>query len=680
MLKRRMGAEAPTAQETALSPQSAPAGGLKEGEEKAREQRITLEPVKKIGEEEVLRATEILKKYKSSKANLEARIVASEDWWRLRHWEQMKAESNARGGDGDPKPRSAWLVNTILAKHADVMDAYPEPNCLPREQSDAPQAKVLSSILPVILQQNDFEKVWADEAWYKLKTGTGVYGVYWDTNKLNGLGDISIRSLDVLNLFWEAGITDIQQSRNVFFVDLVDNEVLEERYPQLKGKLNGGKDVTISKYRYDDTVDTTDKTTVIDWYYKRRQNGRDVLHYCKYTGKEVLYATENETDPPTETIVDPITGIPRQVPTGQPMSETGLYDHGKYPFVFDAMYPVAGTPCGYGYIDICKSPQAQIDLLENAFMKNALVNATPRYWVREDSGVNEDEFIDFTKPMIHIQSLSEETVKLMETPVIQGNTLNLLTSIVDQMKETSGNRDVANGGTQAGVTAASAIAAMQEQAGKLSRDINKNAYRAFREVCEFCVELIRQFYDAPRSFRITGDLGAYQYITFDNAGLQPQPMGMLGGVDMGYRLPVFDLEINAQKEAAYSKMAYNELGIQLYQLGFWNPQMADQVLGALEVMDFKGKEKVQQRVAMNQTLQQQLTLYQQMALGLAAKYEPAMAEGLASQITGRAGIPQGGATQGLENQNVDSTGTVMPEEHPYVEKARQQAEEATQVR
>ena len=112
------------------------------------------------------------------------------------------------------------------------------PNVLPREEGDKGEAEMLTSIIPVILDQNDFEETY-DEVWgYKLKSGTGVYGVFWDSSKLNGLGDISIKKIDLINLFWQSGITDIQDSRNVFHVELADNDVLLGQYPQLMGKLS----------------------------------------------------------------------------------------------------------------------------------------------------------------------------------------------------------------------------------------------------------------------------------------------------------------------------------------------------------------------------------------------------------------------------------------------------------
>ena len=198
-----------------------------------------------IGKEQVHEAQLTLQKYKEGKHNLELRIVENEQWFKLRHWECMrKSETN------QVEPSSGWLFNAIANKHADAMDNYPSPNVLPREEGDKAEAEMLSSILPVILEQNDFEETY-DNVWdYKLKAGTGIYGVFWDKEKLNGLGDISIRKVDIINLFWESGITDIQRSRNLFHVELADNDLLVGAYPQLQGKL-GNSTMDISKYIYD---------------------------------------------------------------------------------------------------------------------------------------------------------------------------------------------------------------------------------------------------------------------------------------------------------------------------------------------------------------------------------------------------------------------------------------------
>ena len=302
-----------------------------------------------IGKEQVQKASLTLQKYKEGKANLEKRIVDNEQWYKIRHWECMRDKSQ------EVQPSSAWLFNCIANKHADAMDNFPSPNILPREEGDKAEAEMLTSIIPVILDQCDFEETYSNVMNYKLKMGTGVYGVFWDKSKLNGLGDISIRKIDLINLFWESGIMDIQKSRNLFHVELADNDVLIETYPQLQGKV-GTATMDITKYVYDDKVDTNDKSIVVDWYYKKNVGGKTVLHYCKYVNDVVLFATENDPN----------------------FAERGWYDHGLYPFVFDPLFTTEGTPTGFGYIDVGKDSQAFIDRGNQAIMKNMLSNAAPR--------------------------------------------------------------------------------------------------------------------------------------------------------------------------------------------------------------------------------------------------------------------------------------------------------------
>ncbi len=513
-----------------------------------------------------------LNKCREGKANLERRIIENEQWYRLRHWECLRSS-----GKSEVEPTSGWLFNAIANKHAEAMDNYPTPNVLPREEGDREKARALGAILPVILQQEDFEEVYDRVMDDKLKSGTGVYGIFWDPEKLDGLGDVSIRRIDLLNLYWEGGVTDIQQSRNVFYMRLWDNDLLLERYPQLEGKLSGTMEAG-NRYIYDDRVDTTAKSAVIDWYYKKRQGGRSVLHYCKFVGDTVLFATENE----------------------EGFRERGWYDHGLYPFVLDPMFRTAGSPCGFGYIDIGKSAQEYVDRGNQAILQNLLANARPRHFIRADGAVNEEEYADMSRDFVHVDgNLGEDSIKPISGKSLSDIYVTVISNKIDELKEVTGTRDVNTGGTIHGVTAASAIAAMQEAGSKLSRDSNMASYRAFRKVCLMIVELIRQFYDLPRAFRILGQTGGQEFISFSNAGLKPQDQGVVLGVDMGYRTPLFDIEISAEKQSPYTRLSQNEMAMQFYSAGLFDPSRVQEALAALDMMDFNGKSAVVEHIREN---------------------------------------------------------------------------------
>ena len=621
-----------------------------------------------IGEKEVRKASETLRKYKEGKARLEAKIIANEEFWKMRQWNYMN------DGNDDFKPATAWLHTCIESRHSDVMDGYPTCKFLPRQEDDKAEAKKLSAIMPIIFEHNRYEETYSDISRYTFKQGGNLQGVFWDTSKHNGLGDISIKKIDFINLFWESGITNIQKSRNVFHTELVANEILEQQYPQCKGKL-GGKTVTLAKYLYDDNVDTSDKSVVVDWYYKKFVNGKQTLQYAKYVNDVVLYATENEIEKPTKEDIDPETGIPVITVTGESMAERGLYDHGLYPFVSMSLYPVEGSLCGYGLTDIARDTQIQIDKLNKAIIDNALAGAKPRHFVKNNGGVNEEEYMDLSKSIIHVEgSPNEDNIRPIDHKPLDGIYVNVLQQKIDEMKFITSNQDVNNGATPSGVTSGSAISALQEASGKNARTSNKAFHRAYREVCYLVLELIRQFYDTPRTFRIMGEGMIEEFVQFDNSGLKPQPQ-MIDGIDMGLRVPEFDIEVTSEKANPYKSMEINELALNFYNMGFFNPQMTDQALACLNMMDFMKKEEVIQKIQTNGTLQELLLLYQQMALDFANRLDPALGEQVAMQITQQygGGMAQPQLTGSSVNLDEDTA------EHPFNTKARNQARNSTQV-
>ena len=592
---------------------------------------------KAIGEEQARKAMDTLQKYRQGKSDLEARVIASEDWWRMRSWQRIQ-----KGNPEDDKWTSAWLFNVIMGKHADAIAAYPAPAIRPREPDDREEAAKLSSVLPVILEQNDFEEVYSDSQWTKLKQGTLIWHVKWDSSKLNGLGDISVQPVDILSFFWEPGVRDLQKSKNIFLTEMVDNDLLLAKYPELQGKLNSNPQIQ-QKYNTDDVISFDGKSMVVDWYY-------------------------------TMTMPD---GSIVQQPVGKPMAETGLYDDGEYPFVVDALFPVEGSIAGYGYIDIGKSTQEQIDRMNQAIVKNAIMTTTPRWFKRSDGSVNEQEFADWTKPFVHVDgNLGQDSLVPIQVNMLNSNYIAILQNKIEELKWTTGNTDVNNGATNSGVTAASAIAALQEASGRSSKDSTKSAYRAYARMIRMVIERIRQFYDLPRQFRIVGQRGAEQFVQYSNQGLQPQTLYGANGQPDGLRKPVFDIEVSAQKASEYTSMAQNELALQFFQLGFFNPQMVDQTLSTLDMMDFDGKDSIIQKVQENADLQQRLVEWQQLALALADRYDPVMGEGLAQQILQEGGqaVPQASAAAAKKPE----INTGETQEPKIVENARKKSEESTQ--
>ena len=633
-----------------------------------------------ITEKDVHRAEGILERYRQGKKNLERQIVENEQWWKMQHWELIKGTKD----DNSPKPTSAWLFNSIHNKHADMMDNIPEPVVLPRERSDEENAKALSEVLPVVFKYNGFEKSYSENCWEKLKHGTAVYGVFWDSQKDGGLGDVTIPVIDLLKIYWEPGVTDIQKSRNLFIIELVDSDLLDGQYPEHAGKFKGNS-VDVAHYKYDEDIDLSEKTVVVDWYYKvSAPGGRQALHYVKFAGGKVLYASQNDPQ----------------------YRDRGYYDHGLYPVVFDVLFPEKGMPTGFGFVSICKNPQMYVDKLWSNIMETSFINTKRRYFADKSLNINKKQFLDVNEPIIDTEGpVTSDMLREWEPRDLSGIYPNILQMRVDEMKDTSGNRDVNSGGTGGGVTAASAIAALQEAGNKGSRDLISASYRSFVEISSLVIEVMRQFYTEARSFRITNKpmmqaqqavpgapggqpiggmpgqgmaqngaptpRGAeYQFVEFDGRSIAEKQVGVGASGEPLFRKPIFDLEIKAQKKSPWSVMSQNELAKELFSMGAFNPERAQEIQGVLMMMEFEGKEQVEDYVKEGQTLLNMLQQAQRQIM----KYEAML--GILPP-TGTGGAAAGGGAPAVGAPRSPITDGVMQAQTPKAPYAERLAKRST---
>lgn len=591
---------------------------------------LTLDKHKKFGKEQTEKAFDDLQAYVDSKKMIDLKATENQQWWRLRHWSVIGGETNEAQRAGI-EVGSAWAVNALLNKHADIMDSFPKPNVLPREADDEEEAKLLTDIVPAILEQNDYEEVFRRSAWDFCIDGASIKGVFWDTSKHDGLGDIAITTVDVHNLFWKPGISDIQDSDKVFHLTIEDVDVARAKWPKIADKIGPQDSGRITKYIHDDNIDTSHCVEVVDMYYKVPilepvyMDGLDeegnptqikvheipktVLHLAIFVNNELAWCSENE-----------------------PGYEGGFYEHGKFPFVIARLFPVKDSPWGFGYLDIMKHPQKDIDKLDQAIIKNALMKAKPRYWARKNANINIDDFADWTQEIVEVGTGElGEAIRKIDVDDVPSGAMNHLMNKIEELKETSGNRDFNQGGVSGGITAASAVAALQEAGSKLSRDLSKEIYRAERELYYMVLELIRQFYAEPRSFRTMADNGDLRFIQYSNAGIVEQDTMLPDGTVRHVR-PVFDITVTAEKQSPFSRAAQNETAKELYGMGLFEPERAIPALVCLDMMDFEGKDKIKTQIQENATMLQQFQAAMQMISQLA------MADPMIGQMAMQAGL------------------------------------------
>nr|DAW92936.1 MAG TPA: portal protein [Caudoviricetes sp.] len=505
---------------------------------------------------------EAFHRYREYKQELDMRILENNRWLK----EQTAFSEH---GDETTRPATAFVFNAIANKHADAMDNYPEPNILARCQEDEGQAQLLSKMIPTQLEASGFKRTYSRAWWYKLKHGAALYGVFFEPSENHGMGDICIRQLNLLHVFWEPGIEDIQDSKFLFLTSMEHVDTLRERYP---GKEIHPYEEPEGAWRWRTTWEKEpDMAQVVDCYYKKD----GALHLLTYCGNEVLDSSEDR-------------------------GMEGIYQHGKYPVVADVLFPQEDSPVGLGMIDVMKNPQEYINKLDGIISKNALISGKVRFLIKDSGGVNEQEFLDMSQDVIHVAgSVSEDNIRQFQAAPLDGYIISHRQNKIAEMKEIAGNRDFQQGGTSNGVTAYSAISALQQAGEKLSRDMIAETYEAYKEIVYLCIELVREFFDEPRFYRYTKTDGQAEYIAYSNEGLKERRIEDTVLEEEIYRRPEFDIEVSVQRNSPYNKITQNQLATGLYQMGVFHPDAAEQALMLLELMQFDGKAKVMEYIRKN---------------------------------------------------------------------------------
>lgn len=557
--------------------------------------------------DKVSEVLQILHEYKDGKTTVDMKATENQEWWRLRHWNVIQGKTEA--GKAKIEVGSAWAVNSILNKHADFMDSFPKANVLAREADDEEEAQILSKILPAIEEHTDAEQVYNTAGYDFLIDGTAITSVLWDPMAHDGMGDIKKTNVDIHNVFWQPGIEDIQQSKYFFDVSVADVNDVKLQYPDIADRIGGGKQGFITEYIHDDNINHQNDIEIINCYYKKLEMRpvlinidpqtvaqhlvpREILHMAIIIDDQCVFCSEDN-----------------------PEYQDGFYKHGKYPYVFRKCFPVKDSPCGFGYLDIMKYPQRDIDKLDQAIMKNTMMKAKPRWWVKKNADINKEAFADWNEEIVEVGSGDlGSAVQQMDVDTLPAIVETHLEAKIDELKEISGNRDFSQGSTASGVTAASAIAALQEAGSKLSRDINKAMYRGSREEYYLEIELIRQFYTEPRTFRIDDGTGRYEYMDYSNVNIAPQDITTPEGTR--HKKSIFDLEVSAEKQSPFSRASQNETAKELYQMGLFAPDNATSALVCLDMMEFEGKEKIKQQIQQNDTFMQQFQQMQQLIIQL----------------------------------------------------------------
>lgn len=532
------------------------------------------------GEEFVTAAYTLFDEFRNAYESEWSRLEQNERYYLGQHWEDMTSQ------DADlPKPMTPVINSTVENMAADLADNFPQAIIQP----EAPEDQVVADIVGALIRQNhdaaNYRREYMQTVHDLLVGGYGVQEAGYDANANRGIGGAFIRYVDAHNILFDPQVRDIQLGRAVFKMQPQTIQYLESRYPEHAGEF--ATDSFQLKEDSELTYDQTKSVLMIECWFKEwiqeGEEGHWAVHMAQMAGRKLLADSRDQ-------------------------KPEGYFSLGEFPFVVTPMFRRKNSCLGYGIPDLFGTMQQYSDKLDQIVLKNAALSAHNKILNTQTSGFDTADLMDWSKDVHEGNNLNGIT--WFPTPPLPQYIISESMSMRQTMKDESGANDFSRGNTASGVTAASAIAALQEMSSKRTRMVAMSIWEDYKTLVRYEIEFEREFNVLPREVLLTVD-GQQVSATFESAIMERQSA-------LGNEVPVeFMVSIKVERENRFTTTAHNELILQMVQLGVLQPAQA------LELMVFEGKEQLlskQQQMgpspeeqAMMQAQEQQAALDEEIA-------------------------------------------------------------------
>ena len=516
------------------------------------------------------------------------------------YWGENDAE--VIRNDRRPRMSTPMITSCIENIKADLMDEMPEAIILPDAAGDAPMitAKVLTKVVEQELDACDWEGEYAKGVHDFLQDGWCAFESGHDPLENNGLGGAFIHYVMNKNFMCDPQTPDLQDGRACFVLDVKPWDWFQQHYPDIYPYMVGDEGL-IEADRIESTTEPprVKALRIIEMWVKEFDPKRKsaAVHFVRVAGHQVI--EDSKLTYPN-----------------------GYYEHGMFPFRICRLYPQKGSALGLGICDLFKDTQRYADKLNAILLENALRARTPRLFIQEGM-VDIDDVRDFGKEAIEVHGNLEAAVKWMDTQPLPSYMMNFAQMMQASIKNEAGSNDQSRGQTAGGVTAASAITALQDMSTKRSRMEARELQRGFKECVRMMIEMMREKDIVPREIVITVE-GQQAIVPFDSRSLYRSD-------GKGRKMPIEALiTIKTSRQTRFSRMAHNELVLQFVNMF---QQTADPLI-MMEALEMDDKEQILDTIrkaqrggmlALQQQNAQMQAQLQQMSEQL-QKYQSAMSE------------------------------------------------------
>ncbi len=506
--------------------------------------------------------------------------IRDEAYARLRVWRDGCREMHERAREArkilllqDPRQdaesgkRRTLQLQTLKSTFnncvADQMDNMPEARLLPESGAFEHTAEDLTDVVRFVMEQNSFEKLHRRRVEDCFTTGTAVTEVAWDQDMDMGRGNVALIRWPVEAFLWDPAAENLQDGRAVFKVSWHPMSWFEQHYPEHVQDIGSDETEYAGLGLLPDSPRPGDeeRAMLIEYWYRLydAQTRRYTINVAYLAGGALL------------------------------SHHTDVYRHGLYPFILDVYTPIEGMPVGDGMVQELAPMMRYINRYAAYIDMNLRMSSKGRLLVDRNAGLDKEALINWENDIVEGDRIDPSALQWMQTQPFSGSATRQMMQLQADIKQDSGQNQFSRGETVGGVTAASAISALQEAGGKITRLRTQVFNQGMRDMVWQMLWLISQFYGAKRHFYITGrkvDASAQRLFGSSANGTPPPP---------------YIVQVQVQRRNPLRQQAQNELFLEAYRMSAETGQYFP--LSALfELLHVDGKERILPLLRQNERL------------------------------------------------------------------------------
>lgn len=470
------------------------------------------------------------------------------------------------------------LKSTFNNCVADQMDNMPEALMLPETKELETVAEDLTDVVRFIMARNNYESLHRRRVEDCFCTGTSVTQVMWDESMDNGKGNVAVFRWPIESFLWDPVADDIQNGRAVFKVSWHPKSWFEQHYPDKVDEIGSDESVYdglgVPKSQEETRPADEPRTMLVEYWYRLydAKKKRYTINVAYLAGGVLL---EDMKD---------------------------VYNHGMYPFVLDVYTPIEGLPVGDGLIQECAPMMRYVNRYQSYIDMNLRMSSKGRLLVDRNAGLDKSALLDWENDVVEGDRIDTSALQWMQNQPFTGAATQQLLQLQTDIKQDSGQNQFTRGETAGGVTAASAISALQEAGGKITRLRTNVLNQGYRAIVEQVMWLINQFYDNKRVLFITGRENRPD----ERRQIDASPKRLFGSSKNGaLPAPPYIVQVQIQRRNPLRQQAQNELFMQAYSYAAQaNQPFPLSVLFHLLHVD--GKERILPEILKYETMHQQM--------------------------------------------------------------------------